>query len=143
MIEFILVVVIAVAIFVVTNMRNSHRQDVMGLSKPVLNSWVLDHNGVLDSLMLTTVRDDQLSVHPGAHMFIGRFKRDEGKDCGFYVEILDGEIVLGRIFFPDGITSWHKNLSMQAKLNQTTLLAMLEFAEEEHHKKFPEWRVVR
>jgi len=143
MAEFFLVVVIGVAIFVFANMRSSHRQDIMDLSKPVLNSWVVDHNGVLDSIMLTTYRDDQLSVNPGAHMFIGMFKRHEGKDCGFYVEIVDGELVLGRIFFPDGITTWHKSLSMQAKLNRTTLLAMLEAAEREHHKKFPEWREVR
>lgn len=143
MAELFLVAVIGVALFVFSNMRGSHRQDVIDLCKPVLNSWVVDRNGVLDSVMLTTYRDDQLSVHPGAYIFIGRFKRNEGKDCGFYVEIIEGKVALGRIFFPDGVTSWHKSLSMQAKLNQTTLLEMLERAEREHHKKFPEWGGVK
>jgi hypothetical protein len=140
MTAFWLVVVIGIALFIFSNMRNSHKQDVFDLCKPIVNAWIAEKNGVLDSVMAATYRDDQLAVHPGAYIFVGQFDRREGNACGFYLEILGGEVAIGRLFLPSGITSWHKNLSMQAKSSQSTLLQMLEIAEEQHHKKNPNWK---
>ncbi len=140
MTEFILVAFIGIAIFVYFAMKKNHSEEVFSLNKPIIEKWVLENNGVLDSLLYATYNDTDLTIYPGSRIFVGQFKRNKGDSCGFYLEIIGGNIEIDRIFFPSGITSWHSSLSQTAKINGIKLLDALIAAETSHHKKFPEWK---
>ncbi len=140
MIEFILVAVIGIGIFLYFAMKKNHSDEVVSLCKPIIDKWVLEKDGQLDTLFLTTYNDPSLSNFPGARIFVGKFERNKGESCGFYIEIIDGIIAADRIFFPHGITSWHSTLAQSAKLNGIKLLDALIIAEKNHHEKFPEWK---
>ena len=140
---FLLVVVIGIAIFIFSNMKETHSKEILDVSKPIVNNWIAGKGGLLDSVLLATYNDELLCVNQRARIFVGQFDRSGAETCGFYVEVVDGEIVLSKQYFPDGITSWHTRLSREAKLNGMTLYEMLNLAEENHHKKFPHWKDVK
>ncbi len=139
---FLLVVVIGVAIFIYSNMKSTHSQEIFDVCKPIINNWITEKNGVLETVMSATYNDDSLCVHKGSRIFVGQFDRKEGESCGFYLEVLNGEIALSKQFFPNGITSWHSSLAREAKLHGVTLFEMLNLSESNHHEKFPHWKDV-
>jgi hypothetical protein len=143
MTAFFLVVAIGIAIFVFSNMKSSHADEIANLCKSIVEKWVTENDGKLDTLMFKTYNDPTLTTYAGGLIFVGQFRRNRGDSCGFYIEIVGGEIGLGRLFFPDGITSWHASLAREAKINSVTLYDALILAEERHHIKFPEWKDIR
>lgn len=142
MTAFLLVLVIGIGIFVFSNMKSSHAGEIANLCKPIVEKWVVEHDGKLETLLFKTYNDTTLSTGSGGLIFVGQFGRNSGDSCGFYLEIFDGEVELGRLFFPDGITSWHASLARDAKLNGISLHDALVLAEERHHQKFPHWKDV-
>jgi hypothetical protein len=143
MTAFFLVVAIGVAIFVFSNMKRNHADEIATLFKSVIEKWVVANDGDLDTLLFKTYNDPTLTTCAGGVIFVGQFRRNKGDSCGFYIEIVGGEVGLGRLFFPDGITSWHASLAREAKINNIPLYDALILAEERHHSKFPKWKDIR
>lgn len=140
---FVIVALIGIGIFVFSNMKQKHSYDVADLIRPIINDWVESRNGLLDSVRFSIVDEPSIAENFGARMVVGKFKRKAGADCGFYLEIEAGRVVLGKIYFPDGITSWHKNMTLEAKMYNRTLHDLLNLAERAHHDKYPQWKDVR
>jgi len=140
---FLIVVGLGIAIFVYSNMKKSHSQDIFDAYSPIINNWVIEKGGVFESILSASYNDYALSVNKGATIFVGKFDRIHGESSGFYIEIHNGIVVLGKQYFPDGITSWHKSLSRDAKLHGITLYELLNKAEARHHEEFPKWKDVK
>ena len=140
---FLIVVGLGIAIFVYSNMKKSHSQDIFDAYSPIINNWVIEKGGVFESILSASYSDYALSVNKGATIFVGQFDRIHGESSGFYIEIHNGIVVLGKQYFPVGITSWHKSLSRDAKLHGITLYEILNKAEARHHEEFPKWKDVK
>jgi len=102
-----------------------------------LQNWVSENNGVTRTLMYKFYDDGKLCEVPEAIIAVGEFQLHSSERAGFYVEISNESIVLGRLFFPSGIVSWHNSLSMQARMAGVSLFTALCEAEENHRQSFP------
>lgn len=140
MTAFILAIFIGLAIFIFSNMKSQHSIDIYSMSKPVVHEWVKGELGDPQTIMYALYNNENSSMHHGATIIVGKFCRHGKKDCGFYLELLDGEIVLGRIFLPEGITSWHKSIVQKARVDGSKVFEVLCRAEAEHHIKYPQWK---
>ena len=140
---FFIVVCVGIVIFVYSNMKKSKSQDIFDGNSPIINKWILEKGGLLASLLCATYSDHSLTVNSGATIFVGKFNRKHGESSGFYIEIHNGKVILDKQYFPDGITSWHKSLSRDAKLHGITLYEILNRAEARHHEEFPKWKDVK
>ena len=136
----ILIVIGVVVIYIFSNTKTAHQAEVADLCSPILNNWVTSKNGKLESIMHAQYKDENISIKQNSRIFVGQFDRFEGESCGFYIEISGGEVVVEKIYFPNGITSWHKQLFQQAKIANKKLFDLLNDAEEAHHVKYPSWR---
>jgi stringent starvation protein B len=103
-----------------------------------LQDWVAENDGLTPTLMYKFYDDEKLCEVPESIIAVGEFELHSNERAGFYVEILNDSIVLGRLFFPSGLVSWHKSLSMQAKMAGVSLFTALCRAEENHRQRFPQ-----
>ncbi len=140
---FWIVVIIGVGIFLYSAFKRGVLLNTYDLNRSLIEDWVKRKDGKCDTFRFSTYQDDSLVMMKGSTIFVGFFDRHKGESCGFYFELNDGEIVLEKLYFPAGITSWHSTKAREAKLHSTTLYQMLNYAEKSHHGKYPKWRNVK
>ncbi len=134
------VVLIGVAFFLYSQFKRESDLTIYDKNRDVIEAWVKSKNGIFENFRFTVYQNDALMVNKGSTIFVGFFDRNQGDDCGFYFELKDGQIILDKLYFPSGITSWHKTKARDALQYGVTLYELFNLAEEDHHEKFPEWK---
>lgn len=137
---FWIVILIGVAIFIYSQFKRNNNLSVYDNNRSVIDAWINSKDGKLETFMYSIYQNDALTVNRGSTIFVGCFDRRTGGRCGFYFEIRDGKIILDKLYFPEGITSWHSTRAREALNHGVSLFQLLNLAESDHQEKFPKWR---
>lgn len=128
------IVIVSLVIFLYPLIKNTKLTNENFDNLRLMLSWLTDRGASEESIRYKIYHDPDLCEIPGAVIFVGQFNSEERDSQGFYLEILNNRIVLEKLFFPSGITSWHSFLSQQCKQSGTTLYSALVFAEKSHNE---------
>ena len=134
------VVLIGVAFFVYSQFKRDSDLTIYDKNRDLIEDWLIRKNGVAEKFRFSVYQNDALMVNKGSTIFVGYFDRNQGDDCGFYFELKEGQIILEKLYFPSGITTWHKTRAKEALQYGITLYELFNLAEKEHHKKYPEFK---
>ena len=137
---FWVVVAIGFVFFLYSKLKREIQLSAFDKNRNLIENWVKSKNGDFDSFRFKIYENDILTVNKGSTIFVGMFDRSDGENVGFYIEVKDGEVILDKLYFPSGITSWHSTRAREGILHGITLYELLNFAEEKHHEQFPEWK---
>jgi len=133
-------VLIGVGIFLYSQFKRNNDLSVYEENIDLIKNWVTSKSGDFETFRFSVYQNDALMVNKGSTIFVGFFSRNEDDDCGFYFELKGGEIILEKLYFPTGITSWHSTRAREALQHGATMYELLNFAEEKHHEEFPQWK---
>lgn len=137
---FWIIVSIGLVIFLYSKFKREVQLSAYDENRTLIEKWVNSKNGKFESFRFNIYDNDILTVNKGSTIFVGMFDRDDGENVGFYIEINNGDVVLDKLYFPSGITSWHSTRAREALHHGVTLFELLNLAETKHHDEFPEWK---
>lgn len=102
------------------------------------NAWFLNQGINSDSVRFSVYDDPDLVRNPGATVLVGGGKDAQGKRIGFALEVVSGKgVVASEILIPEGIATWHKTASMQAKVAGQPLIDVLVVMAANHRANHP------
>lgn len=107
----------------------------------ILKQYVKEKDGDSESIRYFFYDDEKISKHSAGIIVVGEFDLNhQEKSAGFYIEIVNNEIILSRLFYPSGLISHHKQMASHAKINGMLLYDVIIIAETNHHEKYPEFK---
>ena len=100
--------------------------------------WFLKNNIDLRSVMFSTYEDPGLARNARATVLVGGGKNTNGEPVGFALEIIPGQgVVSSEILVPNGIATYHRTASLQAKMSGKPLLDVLAEMAASHRARHP------
>jgi hypothetical protein len=90
------------------------------------DSWFLNHGISSDSVRFSAYDEPGLARNLGATVIVGVGKDARNERVGFALEVVSGKgVVDSEILVSEGIATWHKTASMQAKMSGQPLIDVL------------------
>ena len=100
--------------------------------------WFLNHGINSDSVRFSAYDEPGLARNLGATVIVGGGKDAQGERVGFALEVVSGKgVVASEILVPEGIATWHKTASMQAKVSGQPLIDVLVAMAAKHRASHP------